>query len=116
MPGGISVKNLLLKGKPVRKSASFPSVVVFHPFGISPSSESSKLSGEEVGDFFGQAGFAASDFGADRVEVDKPALENGLGHLLQRAVHLPVQLDLVVEAFEDRTYSFLHFNARQDHL
>lgn len=39
--------------------------------------------------------------GVVAVEVDEPGLEQGLGHLLERPVHLPVELDLVVEGPED---------------
>ena len=40
-------------------------------------------------------------FGADGVEVDEPGLEQRLRHLLQRLVHAPVQLDLVVQRPQD---------------
>ena len=39
--------------------------------------------------------------GADRVEVDEPRLEHRPRHSLERLVHPPVQLDLVVERAED---------------
>ena len=37
----------------------------------------------------------------DRIEVDKPAFEQGLGDLLQGAVHLSVEFDFVVQGAED---------------
>ena len=46
-------------------------------------------------------GWAAFEFGADRVEVHEPTLEQGPRHLLQKLVGLPVQLDQVVQGAED---------------
>ena len=57
--------------------------------------------GEEVGEGLGQAGIAAFGFGADGVEVHEPRLEEGPRHCLQRLVHPPVQLDLVVQRAEN---------------
>src|SRR5690606_1516753 len=47
------------------------------------------------------------------VEVDEPRLEDGLGHLLQRPVHLAVELDLVVERAEDGGYTALLVEGRK---
>jgi hypothetical protein len=49
----------------------------------------------------GQAGVAAFGLGADGVEVHEPRLEERPRHRLQRLVHPPVQLDLVVQRAED---------------
>ena len=40
----------------------------------------------------------ARHLAADRAEVDEPIAEDRLGHRLQRLVHPPVQLDLVVKS------------------
>ena len=40
-------------------------------------------------------------FGVDGVEVDEPGFEQRPRHLFQRLVHLPVQLDLVVQCSQD---------------
>ena len=42
--------------------------------------------------FIEAGGLAAIKFGADRVEIDEPALEQRPSHRLQRRVHPPVQL------------------------
>ena len=39
--------------------------------------------------------------GADGVEVHEPGLEERPRHFLQRLIHTPVQLDLVVQRAED---------------
>ena len=52
-------------------------------------------------------GVAAVEFGADGVEIDEPALEQRPRHRLQRRVHPPVQLDLVVQRPEHRRDGFL---------
>ncbi len=57
--------------------------------------------GEEVGEGLGEAGVAAFGLGADGVEVHEPRLEERARHRLQRLVHPPVQLDLVVQRAED---------------
>ena len=56
---------------------------------------------EQVGEGLGQAGVAAFGLGADGVEVHEPRLEERPRHRLQRLVHPPVQLDLVVQRAED---------------
>ena len=57
--------------------------------------------GEQVGEVLRQAGVAAGHLGADRVEIDEPGLEQRPRHRLQRLVHAPVQLDLVVQGAQD---------------
>src|SRR6185369_12609760 len=57
--------------------------------------------GEEGGGGGVEAGGRAEiELGADGVEIDEPGLEEGPRHRLQRLVHPPVQLDLVVERAE----------------
>ena len=53
------------------------------------------------------AGGAAVEFGADGVEIHEPALEQRPRHRLQRRVHPPVQLDLVVQRPKHRRDGFL---------
>ena len=53
------------------------------------------------------AGLAAVEFGADGVEIHEPALEQRPRHRLQRRVHPPVQLDLVVQRPKHRRDGFL---------
>ena len=90
-----------------RASTTSPNSFTCHPSGISPSSESTSRSGKEVVVLGGEAGErlagapSAVHLGADRVEVHEPRLEQRPRHLLQRLVHPPVQLDLVVERSED---------------
>ncbi len=50
---------------------------------------------------------AAVEFGADGVEIHEPALEQRPRHRLQRRVHPPVQLDLVVQRPKHRRDGFL---------
>jgi hypothetical protein len=52
-------------------------------------------------------GGAAVEFGADGVEIHEPALEQRPRHRLQRRVHPPVQLDLVVQRPKHRRDGFL---------
>src|ERR1035441_6460133 len=47
------------------------------------------------------------EFGADGVEIHEPALEQRPRHRLQRRVHPPVQLDLVVQRPKHRRDGFL---------
>ena len=58
-------------------------------------------------------GFAAVEFGADGVEIHEPALEQRPRHRLQRRVHPPVQLDLVVQRPEDSRDGFLFGDGRE---
>ena len=60
-----------------------------------------ELVGEEVGEVLGKAGIAACHLGTDRVEVHKPGLEQRPSHRLQRFIHAPVQLDLIVQRPQD---------------
>ena len=48
-------------------------------------------------------------FGVDGVEVDEPGFEQRPRHLLQRLVHPPVQLDLVVQRAKGMGDSALFF-------
>ena len=57
-----------------------------------------------------------SYFGSDGVKVDKPGLEQRTGHLLQRVVHSPVQLDLVVQGAEDVGNSALFGEGRKNNF
>jgi hypothetical protein len=41
------------------------------------------------------------DLGFDRLEIDKPAFENGLRHLFEGLVDLAVEFDFVVKVAED---------------
>lgn len=67
-----------------------------------------KVSGKERGcGFIKAGGLAAVEFGADGVEIHEPALEQRPRHRLQRRVHPPVQLDLVVQRSEDVRDGFL---------
>ena len=52
-------------------------------------------------------GGAAVEFGADGVEIHEPVLEQRPRHRLQRRVHPPVQLDLVVQRPKHRRDGFL---------
>ena len=66
------------------------------------------MGGEEGGGGGVEAGgLAAVEFGADGVEIHEPALEQRPRHRLQRRVHPPVQLDLVVQRAEDVRDGFL---------
>ena len=69
--------------------------------------------GEEVGEGLGQARVAAFGLGADGVEVHEPRLEERPRHRLQRLVHPPVQLDLVVQRAEDVGDGALFRNRRK---
>ena len=60
-------------------------------------------------------GLAAVEFGADGVEIDEPALEERPRHRLQRRVHPPVQLDLVVQRPKHRRDGFLLGEGRERH-
>ena len=60
-----------------------------------------EAAGEEVGDAGGEAGVAAFGFSVHGVEIDEPGFEDGAGDALQRRVHAPVELNLVVERAED---------------
>ena len=67
-----------------------------------------ELIGEEGGGGLVEAGgLAAVEFGADGVEIHEPALEQRPRHRLQRRVHPPVQLDLVVQRPKHRRDGFL---------
>ncbi len=67
-----------------------------------------ELGGEEGGGGFVEAGGgAAFGLGADGVEIHEPALEQRPRHRLQRRVHPPVQLDLVVQRPKHRRDGFL---------
>jgi hypothetical protein len=57
-----------------------------------------------------QAGVAAVGLGADGVEVHEPRLEERPRHRLQRLVHPPVQLDLVVQRAENASNGTLFDN------
>ena len=72
-----------------------------------------KCTWEEVGEGLGQAGVAAFGLGADGVEVHEPRLEERPRHRLQRLVHPPVQLDLVVQRAEDVGDGALFVERRQ---
>lgn len=53
-------------------------------------------------------GFACGEGVVDyRIEVDKPAFEESLRHGFERGIHLPVQLDLVIQGTEDVRDGFL---------
>ena len=52
-------------------------------------------------------GLAAIEFGADGVEIHEPTLEQRPRDRLQRGVHPPVQLDLVVQRTKYRRDGFL---------
>ena len=54
--------------------------------------------------------------GADGVEIHEPALEQRPRHRLQRRVHPPVQLDLVVQRPQHRRDGFLLGERREGHL
>ena len=56
---------------------------------------------EQVGEGLRQSGVAALGLGADRIKVHEPRLEERPRHRLQRLIHPPVQLDLVVQRAED---------------
>ena len=57
-------------------------------------------------------GGVAVEFGADGVEIHEPALEQRPRHRLQRRVHPPVQLDLVVQRLPKRCDSITAFLGR----
>ena len=59
------------------------------------------------------SGLAAIEFGADGVEIHEPALEERPRHRLQRRVHPPVQLDLVVQRSKHCRDGFLLGERRQ---
>ena len=77
-----------------------PRVATSHPSGISPSSESTSRSGKRSAISFGSPVSRPSVL-AHGVEIDEPGLEQRPRHRLQRRVHPPVQLDLVVQRAED---------------
>ena len=66
-----------------------------------PTRSPRRRSGKRSAKGLGQAGVAAFGLGADGVEVHEPRLEERPRHRLQRLVHPPVQLDLVVQRAED---------------
>src|SRR5690606_22629395 len=53
------------------------------------------LHGGEQGVFLAAPGFQRGDLGFDRLEIDKPAFEDGLGHLFEGLIDLVVELDFV---------------------
>lgn len=50
------------------------------------------------------------DLGFDRLEIDKPASEEGLGDLFEGLIDLAVEFDFVVERAQEISYVFLMFN------
>ncbi len=57
----------------------------------------------------------AFHFGAHRLKIHKPGLENRAGHLLKRRVHPAVQFDLVIQRSEDVGNSLLFGERRNVH-
>ena len=57
--------------------------------------------GKEVREGLGEPGVTSLGLGADGSEVDEPVLEQRPRHRLQRLVHTPIQLDLVVQRTKD---------------
>ena len=55
------------------------------------------MHGGKQGVFLTATGFQCGDLGLDRLEIDKPAFEDGLGHLLEGLVDLAVELDFVID-------------------
>ncbi len=53
------------------------------------------------GGFIHSLWLSSVEFGVDGVEIHEPALEQRPCHRLQRRVHPPVQLDLVVQGAKD---------------
>src|SRR5690606_32960466 len=56
---------------------------------------------EKICDVRRKPGITAIDFGADRIEIHEPRLEQCPRHCFERFDHTAVQLDLVVQGSED---------------
>src|SRR5262249_53275298 len=70
--------------------------------------------GEQASESQGNGGAHALGLGADRIEVNKPRLEERSSHRLQCLVHPPVQLDLVIQRAEDLGYGALFIDIRRN--
>ncbi len=88
-------------------SVKSPSRLIFQPFGIGPSTESTRLRGNRSYVFNGKVGKGLArsplspHFDPHRIEINKPRLEQCSRHCFQRRIHPTVQFDLVVECSED---------------
>jgi hypothetical protein len=100
--------SLVLGVPPPAQETTSPTGSTVQPAGMGPSSESWKESGKRAaGGGVEGGGLAAVEFGADGVEIHEPALEQRPRHRLQRRVHQPVQLDLVVQRPKHHRDGFL---------